>query len=169
MAVNVIFGAAAMAYDILFFQGLKEWERAATDANKVCSGIIRGISPKDVGVPFSVNSTAPIWSSTASLSTSPPLPDIPIPLLMFNIIYTIWGVLYIVSACFFHRDLISDENVRVTADLLTNVEDRRFLMRESMADMKAKKGALHAGHVAQLFQNSKHLISTSLHPPAVVP
>ena len=158
MLVNVIFGAATIALDILFLQGIKAWDRQVTDIDKICLMAISGTPPnKALGGNLTLSSSLP---STA-IDTNPAVKDVPIPLVTFSFIYTLWGLLYCI-AVFRHPDMVSDEDTRILADQVSSVVYRDELIHAAAASHNLSKKS----HLANLLHPSSiiHPDHWHLHP-----
>jgi hypothetical protein len=132
MLVNVIFGAATIALDILFLQGIKAWDRQATDIDKICLMAISGTPPNQaLGGNLTLSSSLP---STA-IDTKPAVKDVPIPLVTFSFIYTLWGLLYVIAVAR-HPDMVSDEDTRVVADYVSDVVQRDHAIHKALGEPK---------------------------------
>jgi hypothetical protein len=132
MLVNVIFGAATMALDILLLQGFQRW--AVSDVDKGCSALVHGMMV-DQPPPITTHNTTTTPAPTERLPTStldikPTLADIPIPLLTFNLLYTLWGLLYVLAVSWCRPDLISDEDTTIADELGLGEHDRMHMMHE---------------------------------------
>jgi hypothetical protein len=144
MVINVLFGAATMALDILLLQGFQRW--AVSDVDKGCHALVHGMMvdqpPAYTAQGNTTTTPAPTERiPTSTLNIKPTLADLPIPLLTFNILYTLWGVLYVLAVSWCRPDLISDVDTTLVDDLGLSNDMRTQRMHESMA----RRAADHSG------------------------
>jgi hypothetical protein len=155
-STNVVMGAISIANDIMFLMRMAEFAGAGMDnpTFQDCSHIVRN---EAVG--------------GMSLHVKPSIADVPIPVVLFNFIYTLWGVFYCI-AINVNSALMSDSGstelktlLRETSHMAAGAQAAADMHREDVHGT-LQTHAAHRLHVPHLLSSVPHLLSSAHPTPA---